>query len=238
MIGSMQDLSKQKVLEERLEQEIRLKEKQIEIAMADAKEAERVDIGKELHDNINQLLGTSRLYLSMAKEGGEEGEMYLNRSSDYMLTAIEEIRKLTQSLTTDTFKDLGLVEAIQDLVHDTIEINSMKISCSTENFVEDSVNDKFKLTVFRIVQEQLNNIQKHASASNVVITLLQDKTSIYLSIADDGVGFDTAKKCDGIGLANMNSRAASYNGTMDLASQPGQGCVLIIVFPLQKCVVA
>ena len=238
MIGSMQDLSKQRILEERLEQEIRLKEKQIEIAMADAKETERVDIGKELHDNINQLLGTSRLYLAMAKEGGEEGEKYLNRSSEYMLTAIEEIRKLTQTLTTDTFKDLGLVEAMHDLVQDTMEINPMKISCSTENFVEASVTDRFKLNVFRIVQEQLNNIQKHAFARKVVIALLQDKTSIYLSIADDGVGFDTAKKRDGIGIANINSRVGSYNGTIDLTSQPGQGCILTIVFPLQKCVVA
>ena len=71
MIGSMQDISKQKVLEERLEQEIKLKEKQIAEATEEAKETERSDIGKELHDNVNQLLGASRLYLDMAKQGGE-----------------------------------------------------------------------------------------------------------------------------------------------------------------------
>lgn len=237
MIGSMQDLSKQKVLEERLEQEIRLKEKQMENAMEDAKETERSDIGKELHDNVNQLLGTSRLYLAMAKEGGEESEKYLSRSSEYMLTAIEAIRKLTKALTTDTIKNLGLVEAIQDIAQDTMEVNSMKISCSLDSFVEKSVNEKFKLNVYRIVQEQLNNILKHATATKVAIKLLQDKTSIRLSIADNGVGFDTAKRHDGIGIANINSRADTYNGAIDLASEPGQGCVLTIVFPLQKCVV-
>jgi PAS domain S-box-containing protein len=235
MIGSMQDLSRQKILEERLEQEIRLKEKQIENAMEDAKEAERCDIGKELHDNVNQLLGTSRLYLSMAREGGEEGEMYLNRSSEYMLTAIEEIRKLTKALTTDTIKNIGLVEAIQDMVQDTMEVKAMEITCLLDGFVEQSVNEKFKINVFRIIQEQLGNILKHAAASKVTIELLQDKTFICLSIADNGVGFDTAKKRDGIGIANINSRAAAFHGTIDFASQPGQGCVLTIVFPLQQC---
>ncbi len=237
MIGSMQDLTKQKVLEERLEQEIRLKEKQIENAMEDAKETERSDIGKELHDNVNQLLGTSRLYLSLAKEGGEDSGKYLGRSSEYLITAIEEIRKLTKALTTDGIKNLGLVEAIQDIAQDTMEVNSMKISCSLDSFVEQSVNEKFKLNVYRIVQEQLNNILKHATATKVAINLLQDKTSIRLSITDDGVGFDTGKKREGIGIANIKSRADSYNATIDFASQSGLGCVLTIIFPLQKCIV-
>ena len=72
MIGAMHDISKQKVLEERLEQEIKLKEKQIAEATEEAKETERSDIGKELHDNVNQLLGASRLYLDMAKAEGRE----------------------------------------------------------------------------------------------------------------------------------------------------------------------
>ncbi len=89
MIGSMQDMSKQKVLEERLEQEIKLKEKQIAEAAEDAKDAERSDIGKELHDNVNQLLGVSKLYLDMAKRGGENSEMYLSRSSEYTLMQLK-----------------------------------------------------------------------------------------------------------------------------------------------------
>ena len=98
--------------------------------------------------------------------------------------------------------------------------------------IEHSVNDKFKLNVFRIVQEQLNNILKHAKATEVSISLLQNKRSIMLVISDNGVGFDTGKKRKGIGVANINSRAASYNGTADFASQPGQGCVLTATFPV------
>ena len=232
MIGSMQDVSKQTVLEDRLEQEIKLKEKQIAEATEDAKDTERSDLGKELHDNVNQLLGASRMYLQMAKNGGQNSEMYLSRASEYTLTAIEEIRKLSKGLTTDIIKNLGLSHAIQNIVHDTMEVNPLKIYCKVEPFIEDSMNDKFQLNVFRIVQEQLNNILKHAGATEVAINLLQNKESIVLSISDNGVGFDTGKKRTGIGVDNIKARATSYNGTADFVSQSGQGCVLSITFPI------
>jgi len=230
VIGSMHDISKQKVLEESLEREIKLKEKQIAEAARDAKDAERSDIGKELHDNVNQLLGASRLYLEMAKRGGKDSEMYLSRSSEYTLTAIEEIRKLSKGLTTNTIKNLGLCAAIENIRHDTIEVNAVKIVFRVENFIENSVNDEFKLNTYRILQEQLNNILKHAKATKIVIKLLQNKKSVKLIISDNGIGFDTDKKMNGIGIANIKSRAASYNGTADFISQPGSGCVLIATF--------
>ncbi|MFN2438983.1 MAG: PAS domain S-box protein [Chitinophagaceae bacterium] len=232
IIGSMHDMSKQKILEERLEQEIKLKEKQIAAATEEAKETERSDIGKELHDNVNQLLGVSTLYLNIAKLGGKDSEMYLSRSSEFTLTAIEEIRKLTKGLTTDTIKNLGLCEAIDNITRDTMEVNPIKISSALDIFIENRVNDKFKLNFFRIVQEQLNNILKHAKATEVKISLSQNKKSITLIISDNGVGFDTDKKPKGIGIANIKSRAATYNGTADFVSQPGQGCVLNVTFPV------
>ncbi len=231
-IGYMQDISKQKVVEERLEKEIRLKEIQIAEAMEDAKETERSDIGKELHDNINQLLSVSKLYLDMAKRGGENSEIYLSRSSEYTISAIEEIRKLSKGLTTDMIKNIGLCDAIVNVIHDTMEVNPVKISCSLKSFIEDSVSNKFKLAVFRIVQEELNNVLKHAKATKVIINLSQNKKSIVLTIADNGIGFDTGKKRKGIGMDNIKSRAESYNGSADFVSRPQQGCVLTVTFPV------
>jgi PAS domain S-box-containing protein len=232
MIGYMHDTSKQMVLEEKIEQEIKLKEKQIEDAMQEAKDAERSEIGKELHDNVNQLLGASKLYLDMAKRGDENSEMYLSRSSKYTMMAIEEIRKLTKGLTTDTIKNLGLSEAIIDLASDIMEVAPVKIACALESFIEKSVDEKFKLNVFRIVQEQMNNILKHSKATEVKIILSQRKKAILLSIADNGVGFDTSKKQKGIGIANIKNRAASFNATADFVSEPGQGCILNVQFQI------
>jgi signal transduction histidine kinase len=229
----MRDNSLQHVLEEKLEQEIRLKAKQIAEAIEDAKGTERSDIGKELHDNVNQLLGASKLYLEMAKHGGVYGEMYLNRSSEYTLMAIEEIRKLTNGLTTDTIKNLGLTKAIENIAHDTMEASSIKIFCELDSFKEKTVPDNFKLNIFRMVQEQLNNILKHAKASEVVIRISQNKKNIILSISDNGVGFDTSKKQTGIGVANIKSRAMSFQGTADFVSQPGKGCLLSVRFAVK-----
>lgn len=232
MIGAIHDISKQKVLEERLEEEITLKEKQITEATAQARETERSNIGKELHDNVNQLLGASRLYLNMAKRGGDNTEMFLKRSSEYTLTAIEEIRKLTKGLTSDAIKTPGLCESIDNLIRDTMEVTPIKISTRLESFIELNVNDKFKLNVFRIVQEELNNIVKHAKATEVSLSLSQNKKAIKLTISDNGVGFDTTKKRNGTGIDNIKSRAAYYNTTAEFVSHPGQGSVLTVIFPV------
>ena len=230
VIGSMHEISKQKALEESLEQEIKLKGTQIAKAAEDAKDTERSDIGKELHDNVNQLLGASKLYIEMAKHGGKDSEMYLNRASEYILTAIEEIRKLSKGLTTNVIKNFGLCAAIENMRLDTMEVNALKIVFRVENFIENSVNDEFKLNIYRIIQEQLNNILKHSKATKVVIKLLQNKKSVKLIISVNGIGFDTGKERNGIGITNIKSRAASYNGAADFISQPGSGCVLTATF--------
>ena len=100
------------------------------------------------------------------------------------------------------------------------------------NFNDQVVNDKLQLTIYRIVQEQLNNTIKYSSANNVYISLEQINHSLQLIIEDDGVGFDTSSHTNGVGLRNINTRTEIHNGSMKLESKPGKGCKLIIVFPL------
>jgi len=204
------------------------------VAVVEAKEMERSDIGKELHDNVNQLLGISMLYLDMARKDIKNGEAYLIHSSEYTFTAIEEIRKLTKGLMTDTIKDFGLCAAIEDIARDTMEACPVKIYCKLEPTLERAMSDKFKMNAFRIVQEQLNNILKHASASDIHITMAEKKSEFALSIADNGIGFDNTKKLNhtGIGISNIISRADSYRGRARFISKPGKGCKLVITFPI------
>jgi AraC-like DNA-binding protein len=115
-----------------------------------------------------------------------------------------------------------------------MEAYPIKINVSLETFMEDSVNEKMKLYIFRIVQEQLNNIIKHAKASNVDIKLRPCLTHINLSISDDGVGFDPDKNGKGIGVKNIKRRVEHYQGTAAFISQPGKGCVLLVTFPVTK----
>jgi PAS domain S-box-containing protein len=207
---------------------------QLTVAVLEAKEMERSDLGKELHDNVNQLLGASMLYLGMARKDIKNGEAYLIHSSEYTNTAIEEIRKLTKGLMTDTIKDFGLCAAIEDIAHDTMQACPVNIRCKLESSTERAMSDKFKMNAFRIVQEQLNNILKHAGASEIHITMSEKKAELVLSIADNGIGFDNTKKLNqtGIGISNIISRAESYRGRARFITKPGKGCKLVITFPI------
>ena len=142
---------------------------------------------------------------------------------------------LTSSgITTDTFKKIGLCEAILNISQDMMKVNPVNIFLELAGFREHTVSNKFKLDVFRIVQEQLNNILKHARATEVTISLFQIKKSITLSISDNGVGFDTNEKLKGNGIINIKNGAAFYNGTADFVSQHGRGCILTVTFSLNK----
>jgi PAS domain S-box-containing protein len=233
MIGVIHDISKMQRLEETLDREIRINKSQITEAIVEAKEMERSDIGKELHDNVNQLLGASMLYLDMARKDIKNGEIYLIHSSEYTFTAIEEIRKLTKGLMTDTIKDFGLCAAIEHIVRDTMETYPVKIHCALQPSLEESMSDKFKMNAFRIVQEQLTNILKHARASDIHITMSETNGIFTLSIADNGIGFDNRKKSGnvGIGISNITSRAEFYRGKAKFITEPGNGCKLVITFP-------
>jgi signal transduction histidine kinase len=233
MIGVIHDMSKMQKLSESLDREIRVKKSQITEAVVEAKEMERSDLGKELHDNVNQLLGASMLYLDMARKDITNGEIYLIHSSEYTFNAIQEIRKLTKGLMTDTIKDFGLCEAIEQIARDTMETYPVKIHCILDLALETSMSDKFKLNAFRIVQEQLNNILKHASASAIQIIMSCTKTEFTFSISDNGVGFNNTRKLRlaGIGISNIIGRAEFYRGKARFITEPGKGCKLVVTFP-------
>jgi PAS domain S-box-containing protein len=234
MIGVIHDLSKIYKLEGQL-QEVRRNEREMVDAVEVAKEMERSDIGKELHDNVNQLLGASLLYLNMARTDRKNGDIYLIHSTEYTLTAIEAIRELSRGLITDTINDFGISEAIEVMVRDTMESNSAKIHFpGVDNSLEDSMDNKFKLNIFRILQEQMTNIVKHAGASEIEISLVKKRSQIILSVADDGVGFDCSKRPAGIGITNIVSRAKIYNGNASFITKPGQGCKLLVTFPVPE----
>jgi PAS domain S-box-containing protein len=225
--------SQQKIFEKQRTEETKLKEIQIADAITEAKNLERSDLGKELHDNVTQLLAASRLYLDIARKNKMHREMYLSRSSEYTLTAIEEIRKLTKGLINDVINNFELGVAVHNIIQDIMEVYPIKINCTIDNEIRSRVNAKFSLNVFRIVQEQLNNIIKHAKASLVNINLAQNNAAITLSISDNGLGFDLKKKAKGIGIVNIKSRAAFYMGTAHFVTQPGRGCALTVTFPAE-----
>ena len=130
-------------------------------------------------------------------------------------------------------KHFGLSKAVEGLLDDISAVNPLQIELTADSFYEDDIKYDFKLSLFRIVQEQMNNIIKHAKAQHVNIVLRRDVKTLFMKIQDDGVGFDSNQQRKGIGLYNIISRSDLYNGMVDIQTSPGNGCSISITFPIQ-----
>jgi signal transduction histidine kinase len=108
-------------------------------------------------------------------------------------------------------------------------VKKMKIRLLITGLDEDTLLPEQKINVYRIIQEQLNNILKHAQASAVVIELNQEDERITLKVKDDGKGFDPRIRRTGVGISNIMSRAELYNGRVEIESAPGKGCRLEVI---------
>lgn len=221
-------------LQEKLEEEKLLKQKEINEAIIQVQEKERNEISTELHDNVNQQLTVAMMYIASAQQKFPENAELLKQSSGFILNAIEEIRKLSQILVTPLIKHFGLSKAIEGLLDDVLAVNTFQIDYRAESFYEEDISYEFKLSIFRIVQEQMNNIIKYSQATNVNIRLSRADDNISLLITDDGIGFVTTQPRKGIGLHNIISRADLYDGIVDIQSAPGNGCSVSIKFPQKK----
>ena len=223
------DVTERVRLEKELALQQKLKQQQITEVVLGAQERERFELGQELHDNINQILATSKLYLDVAIEDKEPRIELLIKSRKNISMAIEEIRKLSKELITPTLNDLGLIQSIKELIRSIQTVKKMKIRLNIFGLDENSLLPEQKLNVYRIIQEQLNNILKHAQATTVEIELNKVKEQISLQVKDDGKGFDPRIRRQGIGISNIISRAELYNGKVEIESAPGKGCRLEVI---------
>jgi len=234
MIGAAQNITERKHLEEELLRNELEKQKAINQATVDSQEIERTEIGKELHDNVNQILTTTKLYLDLALSNNGLKDELIEKSSKNIISVINEIRQLSRSLMDPTIGDLGLIDSINDLIENINLTRKLHVSFTASQSLETLLNKNQKLTVFRILQEALNNAMKHAKAAKVDINFKQFGDMIMVSIKDDGVGFNPAAVKMGAGLKNIQNRVYLISGTYTIRSAPNKGCEIIINFPINK----
>ena len=230
LTGFKQDISEKMILEKHLADERICKQQEITNAVITAQEQERSFLGEELHDNINPILATVKLYIDCALTDEDRRIGLIKDAKEFISTAMNEIRTLSKSILPPSLGEVGLVCSLNDLVENIQNVNDLHFETNWENIDEDELCEKLKLTVYRIVQEQLNNIIKHACAKNVKIKLWQKGKLLKLSVTDNGRGFDTNKKRDGVGIKNIISRADLFNGKVLINSRVGMGCELLVDF--------
>ena len=224
-----------KRMEETLLRQELNKQKIVAQAMVDAQEKERAEIGKELHDNINQILSTTKLYLELARNDNNERLNLITRSAGNIHQAIHEIRNISRSLVPSSIRDLGLQDSIVDLVESIKMTGTIHIEFYPVGNFDEKISDKAKLMLFRIIQEQTNNVMKHSGAHHLIIELTYEETgnNIELSITDDGKGFNPEKvRKKGLGLSNIMSRADLFGGKVTIQSAEGRGCKLRVQVPV------
>lgn len=231
LIGAIQDITERKKLEMQLIKEQVKKQKLINQATIDAQEKERGMISAELHDNVNQLLMSARLHIGAVKNNDNPDEL-LAKASDYILEAVEEIRGLSKKLNSSIVKTVGLQHSVLDICKNMKQFNDIEVRLNIDYKVVDKLTQEQQLVIFRIIQEQSNNIIKYSRASAASITLSELNNQCSLVISDNGIGFNKEKqKVSGIGFINIFNRVDAYNGKAEIVTYPDNGCTINIIMP-------
>jgi signal transduction histidine kinase len=195
-----------------------------------AQEREREVIGRELHDNVNQVLTTIKLYLEMAMNNPADREKLIPKSIHHLVESINEIRNLSRDLSAPTLGTRSLIDSLTALLEMVRSSSGLYILFQHQLYYRPTPKDQ-KLAIYRIVQEQLNNVIKHANATEVLVCIAQTEDNTQVIIKDNGHGFDPSESRTGIGLNNIISRAKVFDGEVKIESGPGKGCSVTIDFP-------
>lgn len=226
------DITEKRKLEQELKERERGEQVRITETALDAQEKERNFLGQELHDNVNQILVGTKLILSVVAEDPEKYRDVLDNSIQNIQRAIEENRKLSHSLATPDLKLMSLPKQLSSLAHGMFYQQPVKVSFSSKGFNEELMDDKRKIALYRIAQEQCTNIIKYARATRVDISLRIKQSQVHLIIKDNGAGMEPGKSTDGIGIRNMRGRVSIYGGSLQIDTAPGKGFKLTVTIPL------
>lgn len=227
------DISELKKLEdERLKSKI-TEQKKITRAMLMGQEQERSQIGQELHDNISQLLAAVRMKLNLYLAKSAVKSPVIEDCVSNLEEAVTETRNLSHRMLMPRFRESSFREALQSLAHNYAS-PSRKVQVEATSLMEAAISPAILETLYRIAQEQLHNIDKHANASRINIVIGSTDQHAQMSISDDGNGFDVKEKRNGVGLSNIMNRAESFNGHVKILSEPGHGCMLLVDIPLAE----
>jgi PAS domain S-box-containing protein len=211
--------------------------------LVDLLEKERHNIGNSLHDQIGQVLTGVKLELEGFKKDLTAGQSELSGRVDQIQAilkdAIDQARNISCNLRSDVLEKFGIIASIQELIGDLKKYADLEVQLFTKNVPDDLKADGIDLAIYRIVQEALTNITRHAGAKEVFINLIRKNQFIHLTIEDDGSGFDYDKFIDqenprgfSLGITIMRERVSMLNGKFRIESQPGKGTHILAHIPL------
>ncbi len=236
---------KQRIAEQDRELQIQktetiLKEKELETinAMVSGQEKERLRLAGELHDNLGSTLATVRMQVENLERNldkVDDPKALLQKTNVLVNEAYDKVRSISHQRNSGVMAKDGLLPAVQKLARTLSSNNQLQVD--VQDFgLENRIPNELEITIFRIIQELVTNIIKHAQASEANISLTQHDNELNIMVEDNGKGFKVGKlqEKDGMGLGNIERRIEHLEGTMEVDSMPGRGTSVSIDIPLQQ----
>ncbi|OBX23088.1 MULTISPECIES: ATP-binding protein [Bizionia] len=200
----------------------------------EARSNEKKRISQDLHDGIlGRLFGTRLSLDSLNMISTDEAIQTRENYIQELKTIEQDIRDVSHELNTDFISKSGYPDIIESLIEAQTKAHGLTYSLYSDSDISwEDISNKTKIHIYRMLQESLQNIFKHAEANRVDISFNMKKNVIWLQIADDGSGFDSQKAKKGIGLKNMHSRVSEFDGELDIASKKDNGTTITIKIPI------
>lgn len=213
----------------------RAAERRMAIFALEAQEQERRRVARELHDGVSQALASIKFRVQSAEDqlarGDERWRETLARSKEMLDSVLDQVRRLSRNLRPGELDDLGLIAAVRTLCVDFQARTGLQLELVFKR-MDQRLPGELEVTLYRILQEALTNIERHAGASEVRIVLQKREGRVKLEISDNGCGFDPAAARSGLGLHHVCERAALLAGMCELQTAPGKGLRILIDLPL------
>ena len=221
----------------RLEQRARAAEqemRELSQKLVQAQEAERKRLSLELHDQVGQMLTALRMEISNLGRIGpghpERFREHLKQAKEVAEGAMKTVRDLAMGLRPSMLDDLGLAPAVEWLSREFSRVSGIPVDVRVQGAL-DGLSDAQKTSLFRVVQESLTNVMRHARARRVEVTLEETEDRVVLVVRDDGCGLQNGKGRRGLGLLGMEERIRELGGVFTLASAPGAGTTVRAEIP-------
>jgi len=197
-------------------------------SMIAGQEQERARIAKDLHDSLGGLLSSVKSYFQASQQKDDKNKSKVIQTATLIDQAASEVRRISHNMMPHALTLSGLKDAISDIA-ERLEQEKYKVTLELNELPK--LNQTQEIMIYRLVQELIYNVKKHAEANDVFIQLYTHKNTVHLTIEDDGKGFDLQKMDNnGLGLESVKSRVAYLNGEVVWDSQPGKGTTVNVSF--------
>ncbi len=223
-----QKLQQQRITELETEKQLTATE-----AVLKGEEQERTRLAKDLHDGLGGMLSGIKYSLNTMKGNiimTPENAQAFERSMDMLDSSIKEMRRVAHNMMPEALVKFGLDTALKDFCNDINQSGALKITYQSIGLDNALIDQITAITIYRIVQELLNNTLKHAAAANAIVQVSKTDGLLSVTVEDDGKGFDTSvlKQSKGIGWSNIQNRVDFLKGKLDVSSEPGKGTSVLI----------